>query len=226
MERLATNSASRTLIPNFDSSFLWAKRQRDESPFSSHVVPSQSDDHAMDIVRSPAAKRVRLCHDDLTLSPCVVSVTPEHDAAAIMDTSKTSPKKAPVPWWKNVKKKSLIRMRDDKDLICFVCESVFTPREQEESRDVMPSNSLLAYFPVKATSKKTSVPKPQCTTWQNDASCTFCEREACHQCLRQCEECNNSFCTFCTKNDYYGSYTRTVCVDCHQEECTNDEMEL
>lgn len=220
MEHSAFYGASRTLFS--DTEHSWGKRRRDDHPFASHIILSQEEDCSMDIVTSPAAKRARSCHDDLALSPGVVSVASDYNAV-VMVISDTS-KKAPVEWWKqSQQKKTMAPMLDESDLVCFVCESVYTPKAlQEDSRNVMPTNSLLAYFSCKST-RKSNAPQPKAP---KAPACTFCERAACTKCMRQCEECRQPFCTFCSTNDYYGAYTRTVCLDCNRQETSGDGMRL
>lgn len=116
-------------------------------------------------------------------------------------------------------------------LVCVVCQTAYTPCHVEEKPSVMPANALLNYFsckkkasPPKAAAATTATPTPvqvksRSTTTNNNnhCTCTFCERSACPDCVHQCEECQQPFCSFCcSTQEYHGtsSYTRTVCLDC------------
>lgn len=41
-----------------------------------------------------------------------------------------------------------------------------------------------------------------CMSTGEAAACAFCEREACERCMRQCDRCQDTFCTFCSTAEY------------------------
>ena len=41
-----------------------------------------------------------------------------------------------------------------------------------------------------------------CTHVSNTVTCAFCEKEACDKCVHQCEECHDTFCSFCSTPNY------------------------
>eukprot|EP00736_Rhodelphis_marinus_P008720 Rmarinus@m.19115 len=45
--------------------------------------------------------------------------------------------------------------------------------------------------------------------------CCYCEHSACDQCLKQCEGCLDTLCTFCTLTDYSAKYERQFCLPCN-----------
>lgn len=186
------------------------KRHRDEESFFSFAPISQHDDVSMET--SPVKKRSRIsCHEvDLTLTP---------DAVSFASDSTCSNSREKQPWWRSTPKQTRCTPNPilcDNDSICFVCESVFTPRFlSQESMDVMPANSLLAYFPRKVSSTACRTNMLAKVSQHRVETCNFCERAACPSCMRPCEECRQVFCTLCCTSDYNsGSYARTVCIDC------------
>jgi hypothetical protein len=183
------------------------------------------------VTASPAAKRMRACHDDfgMALSPGVVSITPSDcNTAVVMDTC------TKASWWKQASEKQKnprVPMLGESDLVCHVCESIYTTNATEISvqpQYIMPANSLLAYFSCGSADatknnayKKVSMPVVSEETAR--ATCTFCERDTCSKCLTNCEECEKSFCTFCLTNDYWGSFARVVCLDCSPEQAESND---
>ena len=62
--------------------------------------------------------------------------------------------------------------------------------------------------------------------------CRYCDRPTCRNnpsCIKQCEECQHNFCSFCCKVNYTGIYEKTVCFECDElimlSHCC-DRMEL
>ena len=190
---------------------LWGKRQRDETSLFSFAPISQDDDD-VSMNTSPVKKRSRpSCHD--------INLALSHDTVNLSSDSICSNSREKQPWWRRTPKPkncSPTPILCDNDSVCFVCESIFTPRFLfQESMDVMPANSLLAYFPQKisSTAYRTKI-LPEMSRHRVE-TCNFCERAACPSCMKQCEGCKQVFCTFCSTSDYsFGSYARTVCIDC------------
>jgi hypothetical protein len=49
--------------------------------------------------------------------------------------------------------------------------------------------------------------------------CRYCDRPTCHNnpsCIKQCEECQNNFCSFCCTVNYTRVYEKTVCFECDE----------
>eukprot|EP00123_Amoebidium_parasiticum_P021622 comp7068_c0_seq1/m.2808 comp7068_c0_seq1/g.2808 ORF comp7068_c0_seq1/g.2808 comp7068_c0_seq1/m.2808 type:complete len:161 (-) comp7068_c0_seq1:461-943(-) len=48
--------------------------------------------------------------------------------------------------------------------------------------------------------------------------CCFCERDTCGLCVRQCERCQDTFCSFCSTTNFDARYDRVFCLSCNEEE--------
>lgn len=110
---------------------------------------------------------------------------------------------------------------------CFVCQRFFVPPPVEHVTTTATNTAtLLNYFPVK---KQSNPGQPPCTAKQQQqqpptqqnatkspCKCTFCERNTCNQCMRQCEQCQHSFCKLCSTTNYAtdGHLENTLCLDC------------
>eukprot|EP00980_Cylindrotheca_fusiformis_P014790 scaffold4026_cov117-Cylindrotheca_fusiformis.AAC.25 len=193
---------------------------------------------------SPAPKRFRACHEAFITSPDVVSDADISDCSTIamesFPTTVTRDEKTnKKEWWKQAsveqKRQNLL---GENDLECHVCGSIYKDEVNEAAleeaalaENVMPNNSLLAYFSCKTPAASRNLPPPSLPqSPQSKTSCTFCERSTCKQCLGKCEECMKPFCTFCLKNDYWGAFARVVCLDCFNDDGTScdddDAMKL
>jgi len=113
------------------------------------------------------------------------------------------------------------------------------------------SRSIASYFQVtkkqssssklppqpSASSRKTSSQHATTTTPNKNNNhhlppCRYCDRPTCNNnpsCIKQCEECQHNFCSFCCKVNYDGMYEKTVCFECDEllmlSHCC-DRMEL
>ena len=80
------------------------------------------------------------------------------------------------------------------------------------------SHSLLQYFkPAKKQSSANKVyrpPQAQAAQFVELSSCGYCDKATCNMCLQQCENCQQHFCTFCSKTDYTNVRERILCFDC------------
>jgi hypothetical protein len=217
------------------------KRQRNVYPIpiiSQDDQEEAEEDSMMDLsTSSPAAKRFRPCHEDFAMSPGIVSVADISDCSSSTAMETCAVTKKPVEWWKQASEKQKRQknppmLLGENDLECHVCGSIYTEKvdvtieASSPSQNVMPTNSLLAYFSCKSTSaalQRKALPnsKPSNTK----TTCTFCERSTCTKCLEKCEECRKPFCTFCLKNDYWGAFARVVCLDCSGDD-DRDAMKL
>eukprot|EP00984_Skeletonema_dohrnii_P002892 scaffold981_cov70-Skeletonema_dohrnii-CCMP3373.AAC.2 len=89
-----------------------------------------------------------------------------------------------------------------------------------------PSASSRKAFPQHATTK------PNNNNNHHLPPCRYCDRPTCNNnpsCIKQCEECQHNFCSFCCKVNYDGMYEKTVCFECDEllmlSHCC-DRMEL
>jgi hypothetical protein len=62
------------------------------------------------------------------------------------------------------------------------------------------------------------------STVQNSIPCcAYCDRPACHSCMRVCEGgCSGYYCTFCSMIDYQGVQERVICFSCRENHGCND----
>lgn len=133
------------------------------------------------------------------------------------------------------------KMHTDKyDFCCHVCflgasndkNSRFSSMSSVDDSSVPERHSLLAYFqPTKRKTPQHHQPTNSIHSFQSSLPtslnlhpCRYCDKPTCITCTRQCEQCLNRFCTFCTKVDYEMSITeRTLCFECdeHHERGTH-----
>ncbi len=57
---------------------------------------------------------------------------------------------------------------------------------------------------------------PASDCWISIGKCRHCERGICKTCLRNCESCQDTYCSLCSTVDYGGNCERVVCLDCNQ----------
>lgn len=194
------------------------------------ISQQENDDTYMEII-CPSTKRSRLSCECYAASPDVISDLDTLECNTAMDFSVNHSiedrSECAVAWWKRASAKQAQQTRPmlaEDDLVCRVCDSVYKKHTTIVSspfcRTVMPENSILAYFKCKskiaARSIPSAVPVPQIEIETTlSTSCTFCERYTCQDCLEPCERCQNQFCRFCMRNDYFGNhYSRVHCLDC------------
>lgn len=48
--------------------------------------------------------------------------------------------------------------------------------------------------------------------------CSFCETIVCNLCVRQCEKCQDVFCSFCSTYNYETRQDRVFCLSCNRDE--------
>lgn len=135
------------------------------------------------------------------------------------------------------------KMNFDKyDVCCHVCfmgstsgkNSSFASTSNVQGSSVPDRHSLFAYF--QPTKRKThpisqhhhQQPTNTHHTLQtsfpslNLQSCRYCDKPTCYTCTRQCEQCQNRFCSFCTKVDYEMSIVeRILCFECDEHHGRN-----
>ena len=92
-----------------------------------------------------------------------------------------------------------------------------TKKQPSTSSSKMPSQSS------QQNSKKPSTQHMAATSTNNNdishlPSCRYCDRPTCSNpsCTKQCEECQQNFCSFCCKVNYDGMYEKTVCFECDE----------
>ena len=192
------------------NSTIGSKRplDHDEAEQQPSFVISQESATAAD-----PSKRLRMSDPE---SPGVVSIssgmersthTLSDHCGAVLDMIETKSHE----WWKQ-KPAPLPAEKSCQASSCFICRR---PRLQEHQHERMPSNSLLSYFPTKASSPTTPMSMDTTPAIESFHSCSFCDRQACASCTRQCEGCHEGFCSLCSTMDYSGRTERSFCLDCH-----------
>eukprot|EP00941_MAST-03F_sp_MAST-3F-sp1_P003436 g3436.t1 len=56
--------------------------------------------------------------------------------------------------------------------------------------------------------------------------CAHCGHNVCDMCLRQCELCQDVFCSLCTTVNYASRYDRTFCISCNSSHSQNLKQKL
>jgi hypothetical protein len=178
----------------------------------------------------------------------IASINTNHAATPKSNPFTLSPKKHPqtkppvVEWWKQ-KPQNRSKQNDPKLSLtcCFICQKLPNPKTplpqasiQRRAPATMPPNALLAYLtPLQSASSSSGrgrTRSPSLTTataTSNTATtqhhpdqtpCTFCERAVCSDCLGQCQDCQQVYCSLCRTTDYNSCNTsrleRTLCLDC------------
>ena len=140
----------------------------------------------------------------------------------------------PVEWWKQKPVSAPATMEvtnNNKASSCFICQRPrHYQRQIQQEHEIKPSNSLLSYFP---TTRISSGATAMCMDTKPAAvesfhKCSFCDRQACVSCTRQCERCQQKFCSLCSTADYSGPLERSFCLDCHAIETreADDNMHI
>mmetsp|Transcript_11584 Transcript_11584/g.19187 ORF Transcript_11584/g.19187 Transcript_11584/m.19187 type:complete len:384 (+) Transcript_11584:226-1377(+) len=95
-----------------------------------------------------------------------------------------------------------------------------------------PSSTLKSSSSRKPSSQHTTITPTNTTNQHLLPPCRYCDRPTCNNnpsCIKQCEECQHNFCSFCCKVNYDGMYEKTVCFECDEllmlSHCC-DRMEL
>lgn len=199
------------------------------------ISQDENDEGGFDIF-FPPTKRFRSVCEKNDVSPDVISDLDTLECDTAMDVSINSVQdgESVVEWWKEASAKQGQRklpMLDEDDLMCHVCDSVYkkpTAIASSPTRETgKPENSILTYF--KCTSKAATERKPSTVCVSKiktsvSTACTFCERSTCRCCLERCEKCQQQFCRLCITNDYFGNYSRVLCLDCVDNGSHEDAM--
>ena len=205
------------------------KRYHVEGPSWSFVISQESA--ADDDCRQANAsnKRQRMNQPD---SPGVVSISSMRERSSDprrLDDALGMSECNNVEWWrqKHVFNRAPERSTTTPQATCcFLCQR---PRQQQIHHPlVVPSNSILSYFPPRKASTAT-VPMNMSTVIpvvESFHSCSFCDRQACASCTRQCEICSQTFCSLCSTVDYSGRMERNFCLDCLATRTTDDAMHV
>jgi hypothetical protein len=98
---------------------------------------------------------------------------------------------------------------------CAVCQRIFSnvttpPRG-------LRNTTLWTYFqPSHAVSQPVVLDLE--TSLGQRQSCTFCEKQVCHECMASCEICGHGYCKFCRTVDYDADgFVTDLCLDCRSE---------
>ncbi len=57
-----------------------------------------------------------------------------------------------------------------------------------------------------------------CEVSRESTGCAYCERAACEFCVRQCDQCQDVFCSFCSTPNYDLRIDRMLCLSCNMDE--------
>lgn len=145
-----------------------------------------------------------------------------------------------IPWWKQKQHPNAAAARENSSMTqmstCFICQRTVSKEEEEEAigrrhDEKIPSKTLLNYFSTtRSVSSSLTATTPTTTTTRMDPSqksvCTNCERSACSDCTRQCESCNQQFCSMCSVTDYSQRADRIFCFDCHRHSSFVEESSV
>lgn len=127
---------------------------------------------------------------------------------------------------------------------CFVCQkqdfgASARCKGDGDVVDRKQSKSILSYFapsphsPDSSRDSTGTVPLAKTAHHEsrrdrNFFNCAFCDRSACHSCMKECEGCSDNFCTFCSTTNYTESAERYFCLDCDVKASVDscDKMDL
>lgn len=173
------------------------------------------------------------------------AATPKSDLCTSLSAKKNPQTKPPVvEWWKQKRQNQNKQNTPNlSSTCCFICQKHSRPKTplpqatiQRRAPATMPPNALLAYLTplqsVSSSSGRGRTRSPSLTTAiataTSDAAttqphpdqtpCTFCERSVCSDCLGQCQDCQQVYCSLCRTTDYNSCNSsrleRTLCLDC------------
>ncbi len=106
--------------------------------------------------------------------------------------------------------------------------SYFQVTKNQHSMKLDPSSSLSSSsrkvtpsLPPSSSLKQHKVLQSNNTPYQQSLllPCRFCDRPTCRNnpsCIKQCEECQHNFCSFCCTVNYTSVYEKTVCFECDE----------
>ena len=123
-------------------------------------------------------------------------------------------------WWKQKRNTPREVKSDTPSCCCNVCHQHLPMGQilRESTSSGMRQNALLAYFKPQTAIVTRESSMPTGTVMAHTSHhCSFCERATCNDCIANCEQCNELFCSFCRTVDYCGSVSKTLCIDCNKE---------
>eukprot|EP01082_Thalassiosira_pseudonana_P000054 g338.t1 g338 contig1:815642-817105(-) len=117
---------------------------------------------------------------------------------------------------------SKTRKSKSQSLLSFFPRSATSNKKQSAVESIAPM--MMSQTSIETTNNagtSSSINPPTNTTTNatnnNIISCRYCDKPTCIQsCSRQCEQCSNRFCTFCSKVDYGEVVERIVCFECEE----------
>lgn len=209
------------------------------SPSPSSVVQDKMEMDEQKDLSSPAAKRqcsrtpvatdivstiggkTNITAEDRQL--CQQQQQQQEEAEATTVTMKCS--EGQYEWWKapatapqlspSRTMNSYPRNNDGSTVVgCFVCQRFFVPPIDTEMSYSPAGTSLLHFF--SSSNKHNHHNQRPGLPVKRTCICTFCERNTCSQCMRQCEVCRHSFCSLCSTMAYVPGQRleQTLCLDC------------
>jgi len=171
------------------------------------------------------------------------SSSPPSRLMNLVSSASTNKEKRVLEWWTKKPCTGNQNANGPTRQCCFICErelTVTTTLVQQlpnfSACAIMPENALLHYFkPIndrKPAAKSThAIPSADAACDEQSRGgcrCSFCERHTCIDCISDCEECGDSFCSFCRTVDYNGNGDRTLCLDCYsmRRQAVDDAMQI
>jgi hypothetical protein len=170
------------------------------------------------------------------------AATPKSNPFSLSTKKPPQPKPPVVEWWKQKRQnRNKQNVSSSISACCFICQKAPNPRTplpqasiRRRAPATMPPNALLAYLtPLQSASSSSGrgrTRSPSLTfatpasntattpTHPDQTPCTFCERAVCSDCLGQCQDCQQVYCSLCRTTDYNSCNTsrleRTLCLDC------------
>lgn len=152
--------------------------------------------------------------DFAVITPSDVDSTTE-DTESIHSAIGTDQKGPVRKWWKKDQHKEPLDRCSSLSTTCFICCNTF--QGATSSQTSKECNTLLNYFScsAKQSSQIKTQPSVDCKVLQK---CSFCDRQSCEQCTRQCFTCQSNFCSLCSVVDYHSTRERYFCLDCQSSD--------
>mmetsp|Transcript_6148 Transcript_6148/g.9439 ORF Transcript_6148/g.9439 Transcript_6148/m.9439 type:complete len:219 (-) Transcript_6148:64-720(-) len=115
-------------------------------------------------------------------------------------------------WWKQNQRRAISHTDQSMNTRCFICCN--SMHSTSSSQHPKKSNTLLNYFTSAGTKKSPDAKRQPSVECHSFSGCSFCDRLSCQLCTRQCDVCQNDFCTLCSVVDYHSTHERNFCLDC------------
>jgi len=185
------------------------------SSFASFVISQEEEPmHIEESYCTPLRKRARVGNEFSPVRP--VSLASQSTRTTRRTRSRSPDEnKPPADWWRQRPRRNEATSAPSPHG-CFLCSKTIS---EKRSRAPLKPNTLLNYFSATAPAASRSHPaQPQPSQSQPHTTmdtCSFCDRSVCSSCTRQCQGCQENFCTLCSTLDYTSrAEERSFCLDC------------